>query len=105
MLKIGLIKEGKVPVDNRVALTPAQCKWIMKHNTAVEIVVQSSSHRCFSDNEYSRAGITVVDDISHCDILLGIKEVPANDLIANKIYLFSRTPKNYNHTINHCFMP
>ncbi len=31
MLKIGLIREGKIPADNRVALTPAQCKWLHKN--------------------------------------------------------------------------
>ena len=31
MLKIGLIREGKIPADNRVALTPSQCKWIQKN--------------------------------------------------------------------------
>ncbi|MBS1592199.1 MAG: alanine dehydrogenase [Bacteroidetes bacterium] len=94
MLKIGLIKEGKVPVDNRVALTPAQCKWLMKHNTDLEIFVQSSINRCFSNAEYEKEGIKVVDDISCCNILLGIKEVPIKDLIENKIYLFfSHTKK------------
>ncbi|MBS1580362.1 MAG: alanine dehydrogenase [Bacteroidetes bacterium] len=94
MLKIGLIKEGKVPVDNRVALTPAQCKWLMKHNTDLEIFVQSSTNRCFSNAEYEKEGIKVVDDISCCNILLGIKEVPIKDLIENKIYLFfSHTKK------------
>ncbi|MBS1642598.1 MAG: alanine dehydrogenase [Bacteroidetes bacterium] len=94
MLKIGLIKEGKLPVDNRVALTPAQCKWLMKHNTDLEIFVQSSINRCFSNAEYEKEGIKVVDDISCCNILLGIKEVPIKDLIENKIYLFfSHTKK------------
>ena len=31
MLKIGLIKEGKIPADNRVAFTPEQCKWIQEN--------------------------------------------------------------------------
>ncbi|MBS1627388.1 MAG: alanine dehydrogenase [Bacteroidetes bacterium] len=94
MLKIGLIKEGKVPVDNRVALTPTQCKWLMQHNTNIEIVVQSSSNRCFSNAEYEKENIKVVENISDCDILLGIKEVPIKDLIENKTYLFfSHTKK------------
>jgi alanine dehydrogenase len=106
MLTIGLIKEGKVPVDNRVALTPAQCKWLMKHND-IKIVVQSSKHRCFSDNEYVKAGIELTDDISNCDFLLGIKEVPVNDLIEGKNYLFfSHTKKlqTYNQTLFHAMM-
>ncbi|HEX5027126.1 MAG TPA: NAD(P)-dependent oxidoreductase [Agriterribacter sp.] len=88
MIKIGLIREGKIPEDNRVALTPAQCKWIQKENTAVRIIVQSSSTRCFSDREYAMAGIEVSDDMDTCDILLGIKEVPIDMLIVGKTYLF-----------------
>ena len=76
MITIGLIKEGKTPADNRVALTPAQCKWIHKNASHVKVVAQSSPVRCFSDKEYLSAGVEIKDDISDCDILLGIKEVP-----------------------------
>jgi len=94
MIKIGLIKEGKVPADNRVALTPAQCKWIHKNSADVEIVAQNSSSRCFPDREYEHAGIKVKEDISDCDILLGIKEIPVDQLIAGKTYMFfSHTKK------------
>jgi len=88
MIRIGLIKEGKIPPDNRVALTPAQCKWIYKNSSDIKIVVQPSVYRCFSDKEYVMAGAEVKDDLSNCDILLGIKEVPIQDLIPEKTYLF-----------------
>lgn len=93
MVTIGLIREGKIPADNRVALTPDQCKWVQK-NLSIKVIVQSSEIRCFNDREYRSAGIEVVDDISQCDILFGIKEVPKESLIPNKIYLFfSHTKK------------
>lgn len=94
MLVIGLIKEGKVPPDNRVALTPSQCKWLMKEMPGLQICVQSAGNRCFTDKEYRAAGIPVVEDISHCQLLLGIKEVPVDQLIPHKTYLFfSHTKK------------
>ena len=94
MIKIGLIKEGKTPADNRVALTPAQCKWIHRNSSDVEIVAQSSTVRCFSDREYQQAGVQVKEDVSDCDILLGIKEVPVDQLVAGKTYMFfSHTKK------------
>jgi saccharopine dehydrogenase (NAD+, L-lysine-forming) len=94
MTRIALIKEGKIPADNRVALTPTQCKWIQKNFPGTEIVVQQSAKRCFSDAEYRRAGIEVTGDIAHCDVMLGIKEVPVADLIPGKTYLFfSHTKK------------
>jgi len=98
MTRIGLIKEGKSPADNRVALSPSQCKWINKHFENVEVVVQSSPDRCYSDREYSIAGIKVVQDVSDCDILMGIKEVPIDQLLPAKKYLFfSHTKKMQPH--------
>jgi alanine dehydrogenase len=93
MISIGLIREGKIPADNRVALTPSQCRWVQR-NLPVHVLVQSSAIRCFSDREYRIAGIEVIEDLSKCDILLGIKEVPIESLIAHKTYLFfSHTKK------------
>jgi alanine dehydrogenase len=98
MKTIGLIREGKVPADNRVALTPSQCKWILKNFPDVRIVVQSSPDRCYSDAEYKRSGIEVSKDVSQCDLLIGIKEVPVNQLIEDKTYLFfSHTKKKQPH--------
>lgn len=98
MLKIGLIREGKIPADNRVVLTPSQCKWIQKNYEDVAIIVQSSASRCFKDREYTMAGIEVSEDVTDCDILMGIKEVPVKDLIAGKTYLFfSHTRKKQPH--------
>ena len=94
MTRIGLIKEGKTPADNRVALTPAQCKWIHKNAPHVKVVAQSSPVRCFSDKEYASAGVEIKEDLSDCDILMGIKEVAVDQLIPNKTYLFfSHTKK------------
>ncbi|HSV10197.1 MAG TPA: hypothetical protein VLI68_05475, partial [Hanamia sp.] len=93
MLKIGLIREGKIPQDNRVALTPLQCKWLLE-NKHISIVVQSSPIRCYSDSEYINAGIEVKEDLGECDILFGIKEVPVDMLIEGKTYfIFSHTRK------------
>ncbi|MEJ8844367.1 NAD(P)-dependent oxidoreductase [Lacibacter sp. H375] len=98
MLTIGLIREGKTPADNRVALTPAQCKWVHKNTSDVKIVVQSSPQRCFTDKEYRSAGVEITEDMTHCDVLFGIKEVPVEELIPNKTYLFfSHTKKAQLH--------
>lgn len=107
MLTIGLIKEGKTPTDNRVALTPPQCKWLLKNRPDVRIWVESSPDRCFSDEEYRRAGITVTDDVSACDILLGIKEVPVPQLLPGKTYLFfshTRKKQPHNQAMLHAMM-
>lgn len=88
MIRIGLIKEGKIPADNRVALTPAQCKWIHKNSDSVKVLAQSSPQRCFTDKEYQMAGVEITDNLNDCNIILGIKEVPVEQLISGKTYLF-----------------
>jgi len=98
MLQIGLIREGKTPADNRVALTPAQCRWLRTNFPDIKIVVQHSTNRCFSDKEFELAGVEIKEDMSECDILLGIKEVPIDMLIPGKTYLFfSHTKKLQPH--------
>jgi saccharopine dehydrogenase (NAD+, L-lysine forming) len=94
MIRIGLLREEKIPADNRVALSPAQCKWLQRKFTQLKIVVQQSPIRCFKDKEYLQCGIEVAPDVSDCAILLGIKEVPPQKLLSNKTYLFfSHTKK------------
>lgn len=87
-MKIGLIKETKTPIDNRVALSPKQVADLNHKFPAHEIVVQSSDIRCFSDEEYSQAGVRVVDSVDDCDVLFGIKEAEIDTLIPQKRYFF-----------------
>ena len=94
MIKIGLIREGKVPVDKRVPLTPQQAVELQQLFTDVQVVAQTSKIRCFSDETYRNAGVNVVDTVDDCDILLGVKEVPLSELIPQKTYFFfSHTTK------------
>ncbi len=104
---IGLIKEGKVPSDNRVALTPKQCRYLLDQFPSWDILVEASVNRCYKDREYIKEGIKIVEDISSADIILGIKEVPIAQLIPHKKYLFfSHTKKEqfYNQTMFHAMM-
>jgi alanine dehydrogenase len=88
MVKIGIIKEGKNPPDKRVALSPSQCEYILNNYPDVEVFVQASNIRKFKDEEYQKLGVAVVDSVEDCDILIGVKEVPIDQLIPNKKYLF-----------------
>lgn len=87
-MKIGLIKETKIPEDNRVALSPEQVAKLNQEFPDSEIIVQSSDIRAFTDEEYRQAGVKVVDDMSDCDVLFGIKEAQIDSLIPNKHYFF-----------------
>ena len=92
-LKLGIIREGKTPPDKRVPFTPLQTEEIEQRFPNVKVIVQESPIRCFKDDEYGELGIRVAADISDCDILMGIKEVPIDQLVAGKTYLF------FSHTI------
>lgn len=87
-MKIGLIKETKIPVDNRVALSPKQVAELNALFPQHKIVVQSSDIRAFSDEEYLEEGVEVVNDVNDCDVLFGIKEAKIETLIPNKQYFF-----------------
>ena len=106
-MKIGLLKEEKIPEDKRVGLTPTQCTMLVERYPFIELVIKSSKNRCFSDEMYASEGIRVVKDLNDCDVLLGIKEVPIPSLIPNKTYFFfSHTIKKqkYNRNLLHKMM-
>ncbi|MFZ5941219.1 MAG: NAD(P)-dependent oxidoreductase [Bacteroidota bacterium] len=93
-MKIGILRETKVPPDRRVPLTPEQCRRINEQKGPLNVVVQPSGFRCFSDQEYKEAGVPLQEDLSDCDFLLGVKEVKTAALLPGKNYLFfSHTAK------------
>ncbi len=91
-IKIGIIREGKTPPDARSPLTPEQCAEAQVE-LPIRIVVEPSPIRSFKDEEFTKHGIHLQEDLSDCDILLGVKEVPIEKLIPGKTYLF------FSHTI------
>ncbi len=90
---VGVLREGKVPVDHRTPLTPVQAQKLQWLHTDGEVWIQSSEHRCYSDDDYRAEGLKVVDELEGADVLLGVKEVPTELLIPNKTYFF------FSHTI------
>ena len=91
-MKIGIIREGKTPPDSRVPLTPKQCAYLIKEKN-IDITVQPSPKRCFPDENYLGLGIPMSEDLSDCDVLMGVKEVPIDQLKSDKTYFF------FSHTI------
>lgn len=92
-MKIGIIREEKVPHDKRVPFTPVQCKQLMEVYRELQMVVQPSEYRCYTNDEYKAHGIKLAEDVRDCDVLMGIKEVPKDFLLEGKKYLF------FSHTI------
>lgn len=87
-IKIGLLRETKPLPDRRVALCPKLAAELLTRYPQLDIAVQPSSGRCFTDQEYRDAGIRIQEDLSDRDLLLGIKEVSIHELILGKQYMF-----------------
>ena len=92
-MKIALLREGKIPADKRVALSPKQCLEVLNQYPGLVLVVQPSPIRKFKDQDYLDLGIVLQEDLSDCDVLIGVKEVPKKDLIPHKTYFY------FSHTI------
>jgi len=92
-MKFGIIKERKTPPDRRVVLSPEACQKVLAQHPKATLVVEPSDIRVFPDIEYIDAGIPVASLMESCDVLLGVKEVPIQDLIPYKKYFF------FSHTI------
>jgi saccharopine dehydrogenase (NAD+, L-lysine-forming) len=91
--KIGVLREEKNPPDKRVPLTPLICSELSRVYPNVEIVVQPSRIRCYSDEEYTSFGVRLQENLEDCDILMGVKEVPPDLILPGKTYFF------FSHTI------
>ena len=92
-MKFGIIKERKNPPDRRVVFSPQKLQEFEQQFPEATIVVESSDIRIFSDEAYAKAGFEITEDLSDCDVLIGVKEVPITALIPNKKYFF------FSHTI------
>lgn len=92
-ISFAIIKERKTPPDRRVVFSPEKLAEARAQFTEADFVVESSDIRVFSDDDYRKLGFKVTDDVSNCDVMLGVKEVPIESLIPNKKYFF------FSHTI------
>ncbi len=92
-MKIGIIREDKIPHDERVPLAPEQCRELLDSDPDLRIEVQISPIRRYLNEEYDALGIPLVEKPQDCDVLMGVKEVPIEKLLPNNTYLF------FSHTI------
>ncbi len=89
---MGIRKETGHPDEKRVVLTPEHVKKLIKEHE-IQVIVQPSKQRIFTDKEYKAVDATLSENLSQCKIILGVKEIPKKDLIPDKTYLF------FSHTI------
>ena len=92
-MKFAIIKERKNPPDRRVVFSPEKLAEARTQFPTAEFVVESSDIRIFPDTAYKSLGFKVTDDVSDADVMIGVKEVPIENLIPNKKYFY------FSHTI------
>ncbi|MCB0398186.1 MAG: alanine dehydrogenase [Winogradskyella sp.] len=92
-MKFAIIKERKNPPDRRVVFSPETLAEARKRFPEAEFIVESSDIRIFPDAAYAKLGFKVTDDVSEADVMIGVKEVPIENLIPNKKYFY------FSHTI------
>lgn len=92
-IKFAIIKERKTPPDCRVVFSPSKLAEAKQQFPEADFIVESSDIRVFSDGQYAAAGFEVSENVSGCDVLISVKEVPIEALIPNKKYFF------FSHTI------
>ncbi|MDP5082458.1 MAG: NAD(P)-dependent oxidoreductase, partial [Winogradskyella sp.] len=92
-MKFAIIKERKNPPDRRVVFSPEKLAEARAQFPVAEFIVESSDIRIFKDEAYAKLGFEVTDDVTDADVMIGVKEVPIENLIPNKKYFY------FSHTI------
>jgi len=90
--RVGIRREDKNQWEARVPLTPQQVKGLIDKGS-FEFTVQASEIRAFRNQEYEAVGAQIAEDLSHCDLVIGIKEMPVSIFTPEGKYLF------FSHTI------
>lgn len=97
--RIGIRREDMYAWERRTPLVPQDAHELVRQK-GIDLVVQSASKRIFTDEEYRDAGIPVLEELSSCPIIVGIKEVPIPVLESGKVYVFfSHTIKGQRHNM------
>ena len=92
--KLGIRREEFNKWERRCALTPKECQQILQDMEGhIIIKVQPSDLRIYGDQEWEDVGCELTEDISDCDVIIGVKQIPKSQLFPNKTYMF------FSHTI------
>jgi alpha-aminoadipic semialdehyde synthase len=86
--KVGIRAEQFNKWERRVAMTPKECRNLQRLHSDIQILVEPSNKRIFNDGLFRDAGCLITTDLSSCDLIIGVKQVPVEHLIAGKTYMF-----------------
>lgn len=90
---IGIRHEDLYVSERRAPLTPEHVNFLIKEKN-LDIVIQMSDKRIFTNREYQQAGARLACDLKECSVILGVKEIPVEKYEAGKTYIhFSHVVK------------
>lgn len=97
-ITIGIRREDKNRWERRVPLTPQAIARLVA--AGYSVIVQPSAVRIFDDEQYRQAGATLSEDLSGCQLVIAVKEIPAELIHGPTAYLFfSHTIKGQTHNM------
>ena len=83
---IGLLAEAYSKWERRAPLTPSHVEQLVK--SGVDVLVQPSTKRVFTDGEYVAKGARITPDLSPANTIMGVKQPLNGSLLPDKTYLF-----------------
>lgn len=92
-MTLGIRREQFSKWERRCALPPKYCQKLLESLPNLIILVQPSNVWVYTDQEFSEAGCQINEDLSSCDVILGVKQVPKEHLLPDKTFIF------FSHTI------
>ncbi len=84
---IGIRHEDKYEMERRAPLTPRHVERLIK-TKKLDIIIQSSEKRVFTEEEYLKAGAKIAKDLKKCGVIFGVKEMPVSFFEPDKTYVF-----------------
>ncbi|XP_045609079.1 alpha-aminoadipic semialdehyde synthase, mitochondrial isoform X1 [Procambarus clarkii] len=88
---LGIRREDQSVWERRAPLGPSQVRQLVKNG--VKVIVQPSNRRAYPMQAYQNVGAKVQEDLSEAPVIIGVKQVPIDQLIPNRTYCF------FSHTI------
>lgn len=92
MKKLLIRAEDKNIWERRAPLTPDDVEDIIK-GTGCDVYIEKSEKRFFNEVDYLNAGAQITKGMETGEVILGVKEIPVNKILNNKVYAF------FSHTI------
>ncbi|XP_050705954.1 alpha-aminoadipic semialdehyde synthase, mitochondrial-like [Eriocheir sinensis] len=88
---LAIRREDQSVWERRAPLGPAQVKQLVREG--VKVLVQPSNRRAYPMQAYQNVGARIQEDLSDAGVIIGVKQVPIDQLFPNKTYCF------FSHTI------